>query len=289
MTIPLDTAPRGWPRAPGNFLLSLLSPVAYLGSLALLLIEAVGSAVHFRSGRRRLVPALMRRLDELFRVGFPLVGLVHVGFGSFLSMQAYYGATFSAANGAVVGLGLLRNVAPMLTGFCLAAVLSVRISEEFSREAGLDDEQEQDGGEAGAPEVSRLVLVRLCSSAVAGPILILWGASVGTLIGALVSRVVLGVPVPFYFGMIQQMIRTADAVGVVVKGTCFGGLAALVACHEALRERPAPRPGSHPAPPALRATLLSMFCMLFFNFSWFNLVYMAGSPFGPGVAAEIGG
>ncbi len=278
----------------------VLGIIGYLGGLILLLIDAFGSAIWPRNRKPRLGPALMRRLDELFRVGFPLVGLLHVGFGSFLSMQAYYGATFSAANGAVVGLGLLRNVAPMLTGFCMAAVLSVRIAGELGGQIapGLDDDPEnvpdrdvvlgrQPDGRS-APDVNRLVLVRLLSSMIAGPILVLWGAGVGTMIGALVSMSMLGVPMALYFGMIQEMIRIPDAVGVVVKGMSYGGLAALIACYEALRVRPIPRPGSHQAPPAFRSMLLTAFLILSFNFTWFSLVYLAGSPFGPGVGTGLG-
>ncbi|HEU5115436.1 MAG TPA: hypothetical protein VFT74_02050, partial [Isosphaeraceae bacterium] len=66
----------------------VLSVIGYLGGVILLLMDAFGSAFRPRNRKPRLGPALMRRLDELFRVGFPLVGLLHVGFGSFLSMQA---------------------------------------------------------------------------------------------------------------------------------------------------------------------------------------------------------
>ena len=34
-------------------------------------------------------------------MGLPMVGLVHVGLGSFLAMQAYFGATFMDG----IGLG----------------------------------------------------------------------------------------------------------------------------------------------------------------------------------------
>ena len=49
-------------------------------------------------------------------MGFPLVGLVHIAMGSFLSLQAYYGSTFVDGTGAVVGVGLLRNLGGIMTG-----------------------------------------------------------------------------------------------------------------------------------------------------------------------------
>ena len=53
---------------------------------------------------------LMHQLFWMLVMGFPLVGLVHIAMGSFLSLQAYYGSTFVDGTGAVVGVGLLRNL-----------------------------------------------------------------------------------------------------------------------------------------------------------------------------------
>ena len=50
-------------------------------------------ALELRAGRLRL-RTMVRQLSWMLAFGFPLVGLVHVAMGSFLSMQAYYGSTF---------------------------------------------------------------------------------------------------------------------------------------------------------------------------------------------------
>ncbi len=63
--------------------------------------------------------------DELWWLlltGTPLVGLVHVAMGSFLSMQAYFGSTFLDGTGAVVGVGLLRNLATLMTGLTISGL-----------------------------------------------------------------------------------------------------------------------------------------------------------------------
>ena len=56
-------------------------------------------------------------------MGVPLVGLVHIAMGSFLSLQAYYGSTFVDGTGAVVGVGLLRNLGGLMTGLTFAGIL----------------------------------------------------------------------------------------------------------------------------------------------------------------------
>ena len=69
----------------------------------------------------------------MLALGLPLVGLVHVAMGSFLSMQAYYGSTFIDGTGAVVGVGLLRNLGGLMTGMILAAILAARMIPELRR------------------------------------------------------------------------------------------------------------------------------------------------------------
>ncbi len=294
-----DTAPAIAPSAqalPLRALGTVLGIVAYLGGIGLLAASAARSLVRPEGWAPRLRPALVRRLDELLMVGLPLVGLIHVGFGSFLSMQAYFGATFTAASGAVVGLGLFRNVAPMLTGFALAGLAAVRITAELGGpiRPGIDEDPEDIPDRDVAlglaedprtpPDPARLVLVRVAASMLVGPVLVAWGATVGTLIGSLVCSSMLALPMPLYFGTIRQMIQPADVMGVVFKGMVYPGMATLIACHEAFRSRRLREEGRPAgAPPALRAVLISIVAILAINLSWFNLVYLSGSPFGPPV------
>ena len=63
---------------------------------------------------------MVRQLSWMLAFGFPLVGLVHIAMGSFLSMQAYYGSTFIDGTGAVVGVGLLRNLGGLMSGMILS-------------------------------------------------------------------------------------------------------------------------------------------------------------------------
>ena len=51
--------------------------------------------------------------------------------GSFLSLQAYYGSTFVDGTGAVVGVGLLRNLGGLMTGLIFAGILAARMIPEL--------------------------------------------------------------------------------------------------------------------------------------------------------------
>ena len=100
------------PLSPAASLLAApVGVVRYLGVLGLLGMSAMRAA--------RPTPSFFREtgrhFEGLLAMGLPLVAVVHVGMGAFLAMQAYFGATFVDGIGPVVGVGLVRNLAPMLS------------------------------------------------------------------------------------------------------------------------------------------------------------------------------
>ena len=248
--------------------------VGHLGRLALLILSSLRAAVVPSGAGPSFLSLASAQLDRLLGMGLPLVGLVHVGMGSFLSMQAYFGATFVDGIGPVTGVGLIRNLAPLMTGFILAGLVSARYVAEMSAPC------------VGTDDPSRLVAARLAAAVVAGPVLAIWGSMVGIAIGWAVANQMMGLTLPAFFDMFLEMLWVRDVVGIVVKGSAFGFLAALLACHEGL-SRPCQEEtrlnlesiGSA----ACRAACLACLAILFFNGGWFLLVYHAGPAFGPTV------
>src|SRR5205823_8309201 len=114
-----------------------LALIAYVGAVVLLACEAASSL--FRTARHEadeppgFGTTMVRQLSWMLALGIPLVGLVHVAMGSFLSLQAYYGSTFVDGTGAVVGVGLLRNLGGLMTGMTLAGILAARMIPELRR------------------------------------------------------------------------------------------------------------------------------------------------------------
>ena len=103
---------------------SVLAVMSYLGGVALLSLGAVAWLFRPRDARSDGLPSfgrtMVRQVSWMLALGLPLVGLVHIAMGSFLSLQAYYGSTFVDGTGAVVGVGLLRNLGGLMTGMILA-------------------------------------------------------------------------------------------------------------------------------------------------------------------------
>ncbi|MEW4570146.1 ABC transporter permease [Tautonia sp. JC769] len=276
-------------------MLAPLRPVvlllAYLGGLAVWPIRSLAAVAEPRpTGTLSIRAATMAQLDWLILAGLPIVGLVHVGMGSFLSMQAYFGATFEAGVGPVVGVGLIRNGGPLLSGFILAGLLASRATVELrtrprpeldadpgwiaDRDVALGLRADDRSG----PSDARATLPRLIAAALMGPVLAAWGTAVGTFVGYRIANVVLGIPLETLFDTFAEMLWMRDILGLVVKGMAFGAIAAAVACFEGSRRDALP-----PHMAALRACCLSMALILGFNLSWFLFAYLAGPAFGPTV------
>ncbi len=258
--------------------------VSYLGGIGTLLASAVRSLVRPPRTAAPIGPAIARQLAWLFGAGLPMVALSHIGLGSFLTMQSYYGATFAEGTGAVVGVGLIRNITALMTGLTLAGLLAALVTpelraggrrefEDASRAFDLDESESE-------PDPGRSTAIRIGAGLAAGPILSLWGVIVGTVVGWRVAAKLVGVTSDVFFSMFLEMIWVRDLWGLVLKGMIFGLLAALFACHEGLRPSGGKGPSATPAA-ACRAACLAGVAILTVNSSWFLLFYHAGPAFGP--------
>ena len=135
---------------------SVTETSGYAGGVTILLLGVAGSMFWTgRSRREEDAPGFMRSfMHQLFWMlfmGIPLVGLVHIAIGSFLSLQAYYGSTFVDGTGAVVGVGLLRNLGGIMSGMVFAGMLAARMIPELRMLHGQHTSRE-DGLAALAPE-----------------------------------------------------------------------------------------------------------------------------------------
>ena len=236
-----------------------------------LLLDSITAPVRSRDGHGSLIAGTARQADRIISLSYGVVAFFHVGMGSFLAMQAYFGATFVDGIGPVVGVSLIRNLATLLVGFLLAILTAVVFTADLQ-------------GKPPGPDRRHEVAVRVLGVMVAGPILSAWGCLVGVGIGWLVAHSMLGVTEPVFFDMFLEMLWARDIVGLVVKGVAFGGIAGVLACHEALRPtRPDEAPGEMAAVSrsACRAAVKACLAILAFNAAWFVFVYQAGPAFGP--------
>ena len=261
----------------------------------------------------------MHELFWMLVTGLPLVGMVHIALGSFLSLQAYYGSTFVDGTGAVVGVGLLRNMGGMMAALTFAGILAARmipelrilsrhlatnaaptINPEPTTRRRTDNVRDDDNLAALSIAPERLAAPRIVAAAIACLLLAQWGIAVGTFVGWQASQSMMGLSTETFFMMMTKMMWFRDVIGLVVKGLLFGALPAAICCYEGL----GPASGhddscgdcispSHPAHglappwywPVFRATCLSCAAILIMNSSWFMLVYHAVPFYGPTLLA----
>lgn len=306
---------------------SLFTPVAWVGRTALnvmaytggLTLLTLGAAVspfipmrRSRDGEPGFVQSVLHEAFWMLAMGLPLVGLVHIGVGSFLSLQAYYGSTFVDGTGAVVGVGLLRNLGGLMTGLTLAGVLAARMVPELRALASTAeieatatdaarslpaarDRPRPIGGDTGSRiNPARLASPRIAAAALTCALLSQWGVAVGTLVGWQASQSMMGLSTDMFFLMMGKMMWLRDVVSLLIKGLLYGGLPGAICCYEGLRPEHPPRatwltaplhPSCGMAPslttPVFRAVLLSFVGILIVNASWFILVYHAVPFYGP--------
>jgi phospholipid/cholesterol/gamma-HCH transport system permease protein len=310
---------------------SFLDPVAILGRSVIAVIGYVGGTTSLAVGAAGFVlwPArrdgesiaapgffkvMMQQLFWMIAVGVPIVGMVHIALGSFLSLQAYYGSTFVDGTGAVVGVGLLRNLGGLMTGLLFAGIMAARMIPELRilarrllaidehaddmceprRNRGFVLDEAASGTLAIAP--CRLAAPRLAAAAIGCLLLSQWGIAVGTFVGWQASQSMMGLSTETFFMMLLKMMWFRDVMGLIVKGILFGVLPAAICCYEGLCDREdnaevrgaaeaAPHRSHGLAPPwsvpVFRATCLSMVAILIMNSSWFMLVYHAVPFYGP--------
>jgi phospholipid/cholesterol/gamma-HCH transport system permease protein len=271
--------------------------MSYVGGVVLLACEAAGALL--RPGRDEekaeagFGRTMVRQLSWMLALGFPLVGLVHIAMGSFLSLQAYYGSTFVDGTGAVVGVGLLRNLGGLMTGLTLSGLLASRMIPELRRLAGGADADAAARAATGL-DVGRLAAPRIAAAGIGCLLLSQWGIAVGTLVGWRASNAMMGLPSETFFLMLVKMLWFRDVVGLIVKGLLFGTMPGAICCYEGLRravseDEAAPGAGllrgdwgAGPlATPVFRATCLGIVAILIANMSWFMLVYHAVPFYGP--------
>lgn len=298
-------SPVGWL---GN---AVLSFVAYFGGLAILAATTAGMALRPWT-RLRLVDSeeplfseTIHQLTWILAMGFPLVGLVHVGMGSFLALQAYYGSTFVDGTGAVVGVGLARNLATLMTGLTLSGFLSARIIPELR---SLRHRPVREAAARSGPRPARenrrtapseepvhplsLAAPRILAATVAAPVLAFWGFLVGTIVGWQCADSMLGIRSSTFFLMFLRMIWYRDIVGIMFKGVAFGFLIGLIACYEGTRDFKLSSDGieSETSPEdrtnlivhsVFRSTCIAMIVVLITSSSWFILAYHSVPSWGP--------
>ncbi len=241
----LDEAPQ--PPAPR------LRLVEEVGRALLDLDQDLGETVTYL---RRLASALARQMrhparirwKEVFGVaedigvrGLPVVTLIAFLMGVVLAYQSavpmrQFGAEIFVAN--LIGLSMLRELAPLMTSIVLAG----RTGAAFAAEIGtMRVNEEIDALTTMALDPLRfLVVPRLLATLGVTPLLTVYAGIVGLLGGGLVM-LTFDIPLVTYYNQIVGVVSIGDFIGGLFKSAVFAFLVATVGCERGLQTEGGPR------------------------------------------------
>lgn len=222
---------------------ALLAPFTAIGRLVLAMFAGIGRVALFAG--RTIVRALMppyypgRFVEQLAYIGWfslPVVGLTAIFTGAALAQQIYTaGSRFSATSTvpAVVVIGMVRELGPVLVGLMVAG----RVSSAMAAEIGTMRVTEQlDALATLRTDFYRyLIAPRLFAAVVALPLMVLAANAIGIFGGWLLAVQKLHFNSVGYLAITRQYMAWDDFKMAMVKAGVFGFFIALMGCYHGYR------------------------------------------------------
>ncbi|ARJ70521.1 MlaE family ABC transporter permease [Paracoccus contaminans] len=211
------------------------APIRAVGRVAIALVAGVGRAAIF-AARALASPGFRPVLlaEQLLRIGWlslPVVGLTALFTGAALALQINAGGErFQAGDvvPAVVAIGMVRELGPVLGGLMVAA----RVASSIAAEIGSMRVSEQIDAlvTLSTDPVGWLVTPRLWAAILSVPLLVGVGDAIGIMGGWLVGTSTLGFTSQAYLASSWAYLESWDVLSGLVKGAAFGAIVALCGC-----------------------------------------------------------
>ncbi len=213
--------------------------LADLGDRSLQIVEGCGSFFQlagrsFRamaSGRFPLLETL-RQVEAIGSRSTTIVLLTALFTGMVLALQTGFAlARFGAKPyvGAVVGLSLARELAPVLTALMVAGRVGAGIAAEIG--SMTVTEQVDAIRSMGADPVQKLVVPRVVAATLSLPLLTAMAGILGILGGLVIATTQFGITANFYLQTIFHNVTVDDFVSGIAKTFVFGWIIAMVGCY----------------------------------------------------------
>lgn len=184
-----------------------------------------------RGEARFLRSDVITYMQEAGPQALPIVAIINILLGIILAFMGavqlqQFGAQIYVAD--LVGLGLTREIAPMMT----AIVIAGRTGAAYAAQLGtMQVNEEIDALRTfGFAPMDFLVLPRMLALALMFPMLVLYADAMGIFGGYLVGVVVLDLSSAEYLEQTREALSMGDVVLGLVKGSVFGVLVAVTGC-----------------------------------------------------------
>ncbi|NIJ06868.1 phospholipid/cholesterol/gamma-HCH transport system permease protein [Sphingomonas vulcanisoli] len=217
----------------------IIAPFVAIGRAVVHLLAVVGRVAMFtfRTVRSALTPPYYpgRFFEQMMHIGWfslPVVGLTAVFTGAALAQQIFTaGSRFSATSTvpAVVVIGMVRELGPVLVGLMVAG----RVSSAMAAEIGTMRVTEQlDALTTLRTDSYRyLIAPRLFAAVMALPLMVLVANAIGIFGGWLLAVEKLRFNSASYLAVTRRFVSVDDFKMALVKAGVFGFFIALMGCY----------------------------------------------------------
>ncbi|MFV0385955.1 MlaE family ABC transporter permease [Paracoccus sp. (in: a-proteobacteria)] len=213
-----------------------MTPIRLIGRAALRILRGIGAVTLFTlRGLFSLRPFHTRAFAaQLMQVGWlslPVVGLTALFTGAALALQIHSGgARFQASDvvPAIVAIGMVRELGPVLGGLMVAA----RVASSIAAEVGTMKVTEQIDAlvTLSTDPVRWLVTPRLWAGVLTVPVLVGVGDIIGIMGGWIVGTQSLGFNSTAYLSNSWAYLESWDVVSGLLKGAGFGLIVTVSGC-----------------------------------------------------------
>lgn len=200
----------------------------------------------------------LRVVEETGPQALPIVALIGFLFGFISTFQAApsferFGVQIYMVN--LVGLGLVREMGPLLTSVLLAG----RTASSFAAEIGtMKINQEVDALRTmGLDPIRFLVIPRILATMLITPMLEVFFIIFG-LLGSLIVMNILGYTADAFIHQLHQAIEPMDYIGGVIKVFAFGLVIASVGCLHGIKTRLGAKAVGHSTTQAVVSSLIML-------------------------------
>ncbi len=224
---------------------SVLAPVRSVGGATLATMQAAGAVALFAARGLSAAfspPFFFGQLSrQLIRIGYfslPVVGLTALFTGASLALNIIAGTDPTAIGiilPTVIGIGITRELGPVLAALMLAG----RVSAAIAAEIGTMRVTEQIDAltTLSTSPYRYLIAPRILAGLIAMPLLVIVADLIGILGGYLIAVQVANIPGEIFIQRVDDTIDAGDIMSGLIKAAVFGLLLTLMGCYHGYTSR----------------------------------------------------
>jgi len=166
----------------------------------------------------------------------PIALLMGFFVGMVLALQTGYQLlrfNVQSIIGAIVGLSLAKELAPVLTGYLVAGRIGAAITAEIGT---MTVSEEIDALRVmGVDPIRYLSMPRFIAAVFMVPVIVIYVNIIGMFGGAIIAATYVDVSMPNYFDNLFDVLTFGEIARGLVKAMCFGAIVAIIGCYKGFK------------------------------------------------------